>query len=87
VLLALARNLVGPQHASLLAAVGTPSIDEREIARLRALFVDCGALDAVEHLIADRYAHALTALESAPVPEAIRARLRSLAARAAWREA
>jgi hypothetical protein len=38
-------------------------------------------------LIADRHAHALAALDGAPVPEAIGARLRSLAARAAWREA
>jgi geranylgeranyl diphosphate synthase type I len=87
VLLALARKLVGQQHASLLAAVGTPYLDEREIARLRALLVDCGARDAVEQLIADRYDQALAALDGAPVPEAVRARLRSLAARAAWREA
>jgi geranylgeranyl diphosphate synthase type I len=87
VLLALARDLVGLRHARLLAIVGTPDLDEGDVARLRALLVDCGARDAVEQLIADRHAHALAALDGAPVPEAIGARLRSLAARAAWREA
>ena len=86
-LLALATDLVGPQHARLLAAVGTPDLDDGDVARLRALLVDCGARDAVEQLIADRHAQALAALDGAPVPEAIGARLRSLAARAAWREA
>jgi geranylgeranyl diphosphate synthase type I len=87
VLLALATDLVGVQHASLLAAVGTPDLDEGDVARLRTLLVDCGARNAVERMIADRHAHALAALDGAPVPEAIGARLRSLAARAAWREA
>jgi len=87
VLLALARDLVGPQHASLLGTVGTPGLDDGDVARLRALLVDCGARHAVEQLIADRHEHALAALDGAPVAEAISARLRSLAARAAWREA
>ena len=87
VLLALANELLGPQHARLLAAVGTPDLDADDVTRLRALLVDCGARDGVERLIADRHAAALAALDGAPVNEAIGDRLRSLAARAAWREA
>ena len=36
VLLALARDLAGPQHARLLASVGRPDLDDDDVARLRS---------------------------------------------------
>lgn len=87
VLLALARRRCGSRSQALLDRVGQPDLTEHEIARLRRLFVECGARQEVEAMIAGCHTAALTALESAPISGHVRAAMADLAGRSMWRAA
>jgi geranylgeranyl diphosphate synthase type I len=85
VLLALARRRTAGADAQRLARVGAADLTDDEVDDLRRLLVDCGAVAATERMIEQRHAEALDALDAMPIDEAVRDRLRELAARAAWR--
>lgn len=52
----------------LIEALGDPEVDEHVAARVRQVVVDCGALDAVERLLAEHLATARRALGSVVSP-------------------
>ncbi|MGW2369931.1 polyprenyl synthetase family protein [Streptomyces sp. NPDC001667] len=66
------------QQDTLRALLGKPDLSEHEGDRLRHLFVDTGARDAVELMIEDRRGQALRSLETAAFPPAVAATLRHL---------
>ena len=84
-LLALARRLSDAAAQPLLDRVGCPDLSEHEIARLRRLFVTCGARQEVEDMIGARHATALAVLAGTPVPDPVRAALAGLAGHCLWR--
>jgi geranylgeranyl diphosphate synthase type I len=72
--------------ALLRRSVGRPDLDQDEVARLRALLVDLGAVDAVEQRIAELTASALDTLATAPIPRPVAGRLAGLAITATKRD-
>ncbi|MCC2280705.1 polyprenyl synthetase family protein [Streptomyces sp. ET3-23] len=79
-LVALALRHADPrQQDTLRALVGKPDLSEHEGDRLRHLFIDTGARDAVELMIEDRRAQALRSLETAAFAPAAAAALHHLA--------
>ncbi|MFF8774298.1 polyprenyl synthetase family protein [Kitasatospora sp. NPDC015120] len=88
VLVSLALQAATPAQAPLLHALyGNPRLGEEDAETLRALLRDTGADRAVEHMITDRCAQAVTVLDGLPVPAVVREQLRALADRIAWRTA
>ncbi len=79
-LVALALRAAGPKQAARLhELIGDPCLDEAGAERVRDVFAETGARDAVEEMIEIRYRQSLKALEDAPfTAEAIDA-LRDLA--------
>jgi geranylgeranyl diphosphate synthase type I len=86
VLLALAFTQAPTSADGLLARVGAADLTADEVARLRELFLDCGAAAGVERMIDERHASALDVLQRMDVPESVRDDLRALAARCTWRD-
>jgi geranylgeranyl diphosphate synthase type I len=86
VLLALAVTHAPTSADGLLARVGAADLTAEEVAHLRELFLDCGAVAGVERMIDERHASALDALQAMDLPESVRDGLRALAARCAWRD-
>jgi geranylgeranyl diphosphate synthase type I len=86
VLLALAHAWAPASAAELLARVGSPDLSGSEVAELRAVLVDCGALAGVERMIDERHAQALDTLETLDVSEPVRDGLGVLAGRCIWRD-
>jgi geranylgeranyl diphosphate synthase, type I len=82
-LVARAFDMADPEQARVLErAVGNPDLDEAGIAAVQQVLRDCGALAAVETVIAELTTAALSALRHAPVAdEETRAALRVLADR------
>ncbi|RZU66899.1 geranylgeranyl diphosphate synthase type II [Microterricola gilva] len=58
-----------------------------DVARLRSLLVECGAVDYVEGLIAHAVAESLAVLDAAPLPDALRTELARLSHQATERVA
>ncbi len=88
VLTALARQRADAgQTAVLDASLGDPELDEAGAVALRGILTATGAVSTVEDLIAARYSAAVAALDSAPMRESARERLRALADTAARRAA
>ncbi|MBV8982089.1 MAG: polyprenyl synthetase family protein [Acidimicrobiia bacterium] len=85
-LLAFAAERSGAAGAPILARVGAPDMNEVDETRVRRLFVDSGALAAVERAIDIRVQRALRALHEVDVTPAARDALAQLAAAAAWRD-
>lgn len=69
----------GPEAATLTAALGDPDLSEEDVARVREVIVGSGALDAVEHLIADLAVRAHALLDLADLSEPGRGVLTDLA--------
>ena len=86
VLLALAFAQAPISAAGLLARVGATDLTAGEVARLRDLFLDCGAAAGVERMIDERQARAFDALQTMDVPDAVRDGLHALALRSIWRD-
>jgi geranylgeranyl diphosphate synthase type I len=73
-------------RALLEARLGDPDLDADGVAALQDVLVSSGAVDAVEAMIADGHAQALTALEAAPITEEGRRGLTALAEAAVRRQ-
>ncbi|MCU1589814.1 MAG: polyprenyl synthetase [Frankiales bacterium] len=73
------------QAAVVRRHLGDPRLDEAGVAELREVILDTGTLDRVEALIGELTAHALTALQAAPVDDDARQVLEALAAAATAR--
>jgi geranylgeranyl diphosphate synthase type I len=88
VLIALARkNGTAAQRALLQDRLGDPELDADGIDALRTVIFETGARDGVERLIAERCAHGLVVLETAPLVDEGRSALRDLAVAAVDRTA
>ncbi len=74
VLLAVAHDL-----GVHLDGVGDRALPEAEVERLRASLVDCGAVEAVERMITDRFDRCLAALDALPLEAVAAQALRELA--------
>ncbi|MBM7080693.1 MULTISPECIES: polyprenyl synthetase family protein [Micromonospora] len=85
-LLMLARQLATGGQRRALERSGNPT-SVRELARLADLVADTGAVARVEHMISDRVADALAALETASIDETARTALTGLATAATTRRA
>ncbi|MFY1626084.1 polyprenyl synthetase family protein [Micromonospora sp. WMMD723] len=85
-LLMLARQLATGGQRRALERAGSPT-GVRELARLADLVADTGAVARVEHMISDRVADALAALETASIDETARTALTGLATAATTRRA
>jgi geranylgeranyl diphosphate synthase type I len=86
-LLEVARHRTPATGRRLLARVGTLELTDGDIERLRELFVNCGAVAAVEGAISQRLETAAGALEGSAIARHHRERLLALAGAAAWRAA
>lgn len=75
------------QKRTLQRLYGCPSLSEEQAVEVRGVMTATGAVHQVERLIHDRQRQALAALEHAPMPEAVRFRLRELATSAVQRTA
>lgn len=62
----------------LLELAGTPDLSEDEVDEARQIIRNCGALDAVRDLLADRTERALRALAEIPIDERFKEPLREL---------
>ncbi len=80
-LLVLARQMAGPAEQRVLGTVpGNPAATEADIAGVRTVLAECGALDEVERRIAGLAGQARRALEAEPdIPDGARAGLLQLA--------
>jgi geranylgeranyl diphosphate synthase type I len=85
-LVALANELADDDGRRLLSEIGQSTIADDVIVAIQRMLVDCGAVAEIESAIAARVTTALDALDAAPLPEAVRAALRRLAADAVWRD-
>ncbi|WP_422753851.1 polyprenyl synthetase family protein [Micromonospora sp. WMMD708] len=85
-LLMLARQLATGGQRRALERAGSLT-GAREVARLADLVADTGAVARVEHMISDRVADALAALETASIDETARTALTGLATAATTRRA
>jgi geranylgeranyl diphosphate synthase type I len=85
-LLAAAVARARGRDAALLGRIGARDLDADEVAALQALFVDTGALAAIEADIDRLTATAIEAVERSPITDAARSALVELARFVAWRE-
>ncbi|MGI5466656.1 polyprenyl synthetase family protein [Streptomyces sp. CA-132043] len=86
VLIALAFQAADERQARLLRThYGDPHLDEDNADTVRTILKATGADLAVEHMIADRYEKALTALDRLSIPADARHHLRQLAEQSVWR--
>ncbi|GAA4546041.1 polyprenyl synthetase family protein [Pseudonocardia xishanensis] len=84
-LLALALEKAGPARAEITAALGDPELTPDTVERLRGLFLELGAVQAVEQRIAALTGAALDALTTADIAEPASTTLQELAVRATRR--
>jgi geranylgeranyl diphosphate synthase type I len=73
-------------QAAVLAQVGTPDLDDRDMRAVRDVIVATGAVDEMERRIASLVERALAALDAAPLDPAARRALGELARFVAWRD-
>jgi geranylgeranyl diphosphate synthase type I len=85
VALALERAGAGPARAEITTALGDPELDPASVERLRAVFTELGAVQAVEQRIAALTGAALDALTTADIAEPAATTLQELAVRATRR--
>jgi geranylgeranyl diphosphate synthase type I len=85
-LLAVAAARAGDADRALLRRLGSSDLDEAEVAALQAMFVRTGALDEVEHVIAQKVAEARDALARVRLAGDASAHLAELAEYVAWRD-
>lgn len=85
-LLAIASSRAGRRQAELLARLGSPDLDEDEVAGLQAVLVDTGAHAEVEAAIAALTEEAVAAVAKAGLTEPARDALIELAHFVAWRD-
>jgi geranylgeranyl diphosphate synthase type I len=85
VALALEKAGEGPAAAEITAALGDPELAPETVERLRGLFTELGAVQAVEQRIAALTGAALDALTTADIAEPAAATLQELAVRATRR--
>ncbi|GGX24247.1 polyprenyl synthetase family protein [Streptomyces noursei] len=86
VLIAHALKAADDTQARLLRTLyGNPRLEEDSAATLRTVLKATRADQTVEHMIADRFEHAVTALYEAPIPPHVQGQLRHLAENATWR--
>lgn len=85
VALALERAGDGPDRAAITGALGDPDLDPDAVERLRDLFTELGAVQAVEQRIAALTGAALDALTAADIAEPAATALQELAVRATRR--
>lgn len=79
-LIALARHQATSAQATRINELyGRPTLDEREIAELRALIADTGALAVVEQAIATKTQQAIEAVIAAPLAPSVRDELTAMA--------
>ncbi|MEE2522776.1 polyprenyl synthetase family protein [Pseudarthrobacter sp. J75] len=80
VLVALALEQASESESAFIdRKLGSPELDDSDVAEIRRIIVDCGALQATELLITQYADAALTALADMPVDEFSRTALRKLA--------
>jgi geranylgeranyl diphosphate synthase type I len=85
-LVALAVRRASPGQAAVVRRLlGDPGLDDAGVAALREVIAETGALDEVEHLIAERTEQARRALDGAPIEPAARDVLAVLATAATKR--
>lgn len=88
VLVGFAINQASPAEADYLdRMLGNPGLGEVEVAEIRRVIVECGALDATESLIAELSNRAFEALERLPLEDLPLVALRQLAEAAVSRAA
>ncbi|MET3369851.1 polyprenyl synthetase family protein [Arthrobacter sp. M2012083] len=88
VLVGFAINQAPPREADFLdRMLGKPDLGEDEVAELRRVMVECGALEATESLIAELSNRAFEALERLPLDDVPLVALRQLAEAAVSRAA
>jgi geranylgeranyl diphosphate synthase type I len=85
-LLARAIAAATPAQRAVLDEVGSPMLDDNDIAGMQQVIVDTGALAALEARIAALTDEALEAIEVAPITEPSRAELVALAHYVSWRD-
>jgi geranylgeranyl diphosphate synthase type I len=78
-LLARAVASATPQQRAVLDRVGSPDLDDHDIAEMQQVIVDTGALAALEQQIAGLTEQAVEAVEVAPITPESRAQLVALA--------
>ncbi|HLT16789.1 MAG TPA: polyprenyl synthetase family protein [Acidimicrobiales bacterium] len=86
-LLAAAAATADPAQAEVLGEVGTPDLDDEDIAAIQQVLTDTGAVRVIERSIDELTAEALAAIERADIAEEARAALVELAHFVAWRDA
>ncbi|SCE01006.1 geranylgeranyl diphosphate synthase, type I [Streptomyces sp. DvalAA-14] len=79
------RHADADQAELLRTLYGAPELGDEGADAVRAVLRDLEADRVVEDMIRSRYAQAVAALDEAPVPEAVRTQLRTLARQAVWR--
>ncbi|WP_420113910.1 polyprenyl synthetase family protein [Pseudactinotalea sp.] len=88
VLVTLAMTLANPaDRAMLRTAVGNPDLTLDDVTQIRAILTECGALDAVEDLIAERYRTGLDALAATGLGQQQQAHVAAIADAAIVRNA
>ncbi|WP_091466620.1 polyprenyl synthetase family protein [Paenarthrobacter nitroguajacolicus] len=88
VLVGFAINQAPPSEADLLdRMLGKPDLGEHEVAEIRRVMIECGALEATESLIAELSNRAFEALERLPLEDVPLVALRQLAEAAVSRAA
>ena len=75
-----------PGGTEMLTPLGDPDLDEGEISRLRAFFVESGARAEIEKMIEVKVIEAMRALARAPISDEARIALEELANFVAWRD-
>ena len=87
VLLAIARARAGAAQARIIdERLGDPQLDGAEVADVRAVITDTGALAACETMIGEHVAQAVAALGQAPITDEAKAALAELAVAATARQ-
>jgi geranylgeranyl diphosphate synthase type I len=85
-LIALALQHAAPEQADQLRLLlGCPTLTEGQAQIARRIITATGAPAMVERMITERFEHAKTALDEAPIPADIRSQLRDLAEQGVWR--
>jgi geranylgeranyl diphosphate synthase type I len=85
-LLARAVGAATPAQRAVLDRVGSPDLDDDDIAAMQQVIIDTGALAALESQIAALTDAAIAAIEIAPITPASRAELVALAHYVSWRD-
>ena len=79
-LVAFALDLSSPEESAFIdAKLGSPDLGEEDVAEIRRIIADCGALHATEVLIEEFGAAAYEALELLPLDDLPKTALRKLA--------